>query len=218
MAGGNLVKQNDWLNARALNDVNDASSGGAIVSLPAGAPSPQVSQTIPGDRVVLDDTTALLLSDTAVGTLYGGVYMYVGTTSTATNSIARGQVAFWLAANLPNGASPAYTVTSDPQPAAATPTYVAGIFICTVTKGNFCWIQVAGTSSNFFDNTLTATNAGLWVSAKVSPSSGTPASSDCGAAIGTTTLSALLGTAVGSPTASAVSAVLLWRGAFMGRI
>lgn len=216
MAGGNLVKQNDFLNARLINDVNDASSGGVIVTLPSGAPSPQVSQTIPGDRVVLDDATALLLSDTAVGTLYGGVYMYVGTLSTSTASPARGQVAFWRSNELPNGATAAYTCTADAQPSTSVPTYIAGIFINAITKGNFGWIQVAGTSSALFDNTLTATNTGLWVSAKVSA---TLASSvDCGAAVGTTTLSALLGTAIGSPTASNISAVLLWRGTFGGRI
>jgi hypothetical protein len=218
MAGGMLTKQGDFLSFRFLNDVNDATSGGVTVSLPAGVPSAQVSQTIPGDRVVMDDATALANSDTTVGTLYGGVYMYVGTLSTSTNNPARGQLAYWASAQLPNGASVAYTATADPQPSASVPTYIAGVFINAVTKGNFGWVQVTGTASGLFDNTLTATNAGLWVSAKVSPSAGTPASMDCGAAVGTTTLSALLGTAVGSPTASNISAVLLWRGAFLGRI
>jgi hypothetical protein len=218
MAGGMLTKQADFLtgSTNKLNTVNDAASGGVVVSVPAGAPSPYVSQTIPGDRIVLDDATALALSNTATGTLYGGVYMYVGTVATSTAAPARGTLAFWLAANLPNGATPAYTVTADAQPAAATPTYIAGVFINAITKGNFGWIQVAGTSSNFFDSSLTATNAGLWVSAKVSP--GVASTSDVGAAVGTTTLSALLGTAIGSPTASQISAVLLWRGFDCGRI
>ena len=218
MAGGMLTKQADRLTAKFLNDVNDSASGGAAVSVPSGAPAVQYSQTIPGDRIVLDDATALGLSDTAVGTLYGGVYQYVGTLTGATATYTRGRIMFYGSAQQPNGASAAYTVTADAQPTTAVPTYIAGICLNTLTAGNFGWIQVAGTASVLYDNTLTATNTGLWVSAKVSASSGTLSSADCGAAVGTTTLSALIGTALGSPTASTVAAVIMWRGAFCGRI
>ena len=218
MAGGMLTKQADQLTAKFLNDVNDATSGGAVVSAPVGVPSAAISATQPGDRIVLDDAAALANSDTVVGTLYGGVYMYVGTLSTATATYIRGRIAFWRSNEMPNGATAGYTCTADAQPTTATPTYIAGVVLNTLTAGNYGWIQVAGTASILFDNTLTATGTGLWVSAKVSASAGTLSSADCGAAIGTTTLSALLGTALGSPTASTVSAVILWRGAFCGRI
>src|SRR5215475_10824876 len=129
MAGGMLTKQADRLTAKFLNDVNDATSGGALVTVPAGVQSPQVSQTQPGDRIVLDDATALALSDTTVGTLFGCVYMYVGTLSSATASYVRGKCAFYRSNELPGGATQSYTVTSDAQPTTALPAYIAGVFI-----------------------------------------------------------------------------------------
>src|ERR1700758_821268 len=101
MAGGMLTKQADQLTARFLNDVNDAVAGGAIVSLPSGVTGPAVSATQPGDRIVLDDATALALSDTAIGTLFGGIYMYVQTLSSSTAAPARGTGAFIRAADFP---------------------------------------------------------------------------------------------------------------------
>lgn len=213
MAGGMLTKQADFLTAKFLNDVNDAAAGGVIVSVPSGAPSPAVSQTIPGDRIVLDDATALALSDTTIGTLYGGIYMYVGATWT-TQAARLGGIAFWLAANLTNGT---YTVNGDAQPTTAIPTYIAGIFINTLTKGNFGWIQIAGLATVLFDGALTAAAAGNWVSAKVSASAGTASTADNGAVAGVVTLAAMLGVAVGLPATSAASTVLITRSPF-GRV
>jgi len=208
-----LTKQADFLTAKFLNDVNDAAAGGVIVSVPSGAPSPAVSQTIPGDRIVLDDATALALSDTTIGTLYGGIYMYVGATWT-TQAARLGGIAFWLAANLTNGT---YTVNGDAQPTTAIPTYIAGIFINTLTKGNFGWIQIAGLATVLFDGALTAAAAGNWVSAKVSASAGTASTADNGAVAGVVTLAAMLGVAVGLPATSAASTVLITRSPF-GRV
>src|SRR5882724_318408 len=111
MSGAMLTKQADQLTARFLNDVNDATSGGAVVSAPSGVTAVQASATQPGDRIVLDDATALALSDTAVGTLFGGVYMYVGTLTPETAAPARGKFAFWRSNELPGGATRAYTCT-----------------------------------------------------------------------------------------------------------
>jgi len=218
MAGGMLTKQADFLTSgtNKLNTVNDASQGGAVVSVPVGAPSPYVSQTIPGDKIVLDDLTALALSSTATGTLYGGIYMYVGTLATSTASPVRGACAFWAAANLPNGATPLYTATADAQPTAAVPAYIAGVWINAITKGNYGWIQIAGTASCLMDFALTASATGASVSAKVSPT--TTAAFDAGAALTTTTLALQLGVAIGSPITSSISAVIITRGNFCGRI
>jgi len=218
MAGGMLTKQADRLTAKFLNDVNDLVSGGAVVSVPSGAPSPQVSQTQPGDRIVLDDATALALSDTAVGTLYGGVYMYAGTLSSATATYIRGRIAFYRSNELPGGATQGYIVTSDANPTAAVPAYIAGILLNTLTAGNFGWIQVAGTASVGFDATLTASATGASVSAKVSASTGTPSAADAGAVLSTTTLAFQLGVAIGSPISSTISSVIITRGNFCGRI
>src|SRR5580765_2015479 len=211
MAGGMLTKQADQLTAKWLNDVNDATSGGAVVSAPSGVPSAAVSATQPGDRIVLDDAGALALSDTTVGTLYGGVYMYVGTLSTATASPARGTCAFWR--------------SSDVQPNTLLPAYIAGVFInpttssgtgVALTKGNFGWIQVAGTASVLFDNTLTSTALAATVSTKVSAT--TASTFDAGQALTTVTLANVLGVAIGTPVISTISSVIITRGNFCGRI
>lgn len=225
MAGGMLTKQADQLTAKFLNDVNDATSGGAVVSAPSGVPSAAISATQPGDRIVLDDAAALALSDTTVGTLYGGVYMYVGTLATATASPARGTCAFWRAAELPPSTTRTYTVTSDVQPNTLLPAYIAGVFInpttssgtgVALTKGNFGWIQVAGVASCLFDNTLTSTALATTVSSKVSAT--TASTFDAGVALTTVTLANVLGVAIGTPVISTISSVIITRGNFCGRI
>ena len=210
MAGGMFTKQAWFLTARYLNDVNDATAQGAINAVPSGVTATQAEQTLPGDRICIDDATALALSDTAVGTLYGGLYMYVATTSTATASPAVGTIAFFTLASI--GSS--YTVTSDAQPLTTVPTYVAGIFINAATKGNYCWIQIAGIASVLFDSSVTANVTGNWVSAKVSASVASTA--DVGAALGVITIAAQLGVSVGTVTTSTVSKIALTRG--FGRI
>lgn len=225
MAGGQLVKQAVSLSAKFLNDVNDSVAGGNLVSLPSGVPVPPSSQTIPGDRIVLDDATALALSDTAVGTLFGGVYQYVGFLTGSTGAAAVGGVAFYRSNELPAGATQAYTVTADPQPATTTPTYVAGIFINVITKGNFGWIQVAGVASVLFGAALTATLAGTNVFA----SQTTAGTADAGVAAAyagpvTTTgsiaaaIAAHIGTAIGLPAVGTVSKVIITRGLMCGRL
>ena len=212
MAGGMLTKQADQLSARFLNDVNDLVVGGAPVSVPAGAPSAAISATQPGDRIVLDDATAKALSDTGVGTLYGGVYMYVQY-KTTTRPAAVGGIAFFKAADIGS----AYTVYGDAQPTTAIPTYIAGIFINVPTANYYCWIQVAGAASVLFDQgTLTNVQAGYMVSAKISATLASTA--DVGATAGVAVTPALIGVAVGLPVSSTVSTVMLTRGTFCGRI
>lgn len=214
MAGGMLTKQCDQLTAKYLNDVNDSAAGGTVVSVPSGAPAVNYSATQPGDRIVLDDASALALSDTAIGTLYGGVYMYVGH-ATTTRAAAKGGIAFWTATNLGNGT---YTVNGDAQPSTAVPTYIAGVYINALTANYFGWIQVAGIATVLFDSgTLTAIAAGNSVSAKVSATLASTA--DVGATGGATaTMAAQLGVAIGAPVSNTASTVLLTRGNFCGRI
>lgn len=222
MAAGMLTKQAmPFMSAKFLNDINDAVAGGVIVSLPAGAPSPAVSQNIPGDRIALDDATAAALSDTTIGTLLGGVYMYVKATS-VTRAISRGCIAFFKTADLGAASNSGYNTYSDPDPSAAVPTHVAGIYINAITSGNYGWIQVAGAASvQFADEALTSAADGQFVSVKLStgtaPTKGYPA--DCGASTGTNTnVAAQLGVACGLPSSTVISTVMLTRGTFCGRI
>ncbi len=66
MAGGMFTKQADYLSARFLNDVNDTTVGGVLTTAPSGLGATQWQQTLPGDRIVLDDATrrrALAVAD-----------------------------------------------------------------------------------------------------------------------------------------------------------
>jgi hypothetical protein len=207
MASGMLTKQADNISARYLNDVNDAVSGGAPVSVPAGAPAAQVNQTQPGDRICLDDITALGLSDTTVGTLYGGIYIYVQATYTTTAPV-RGGIGFWKQADV----GVQYVAYGDALPATATPSFIAGIFISAPTKGNYCWIQIAGVASVLFDSTITATTVGDLVTAKVSAV--VPSTADNGATVTQETVAAMLGVSIQTAAASTVSQVALTRSPF----
>ncbi len=207
MAGGYLTKQADFLTAKFLNDVNDAASGGVIVSVPTGAPTVAVSQTQPGDRIVLDDATALALSDTTVGTLLGGIYMYVQY-KTTTRAAVVGGIAFWKQTDV----GTAYIAYGDAQPTTTNPTFIAGIFINVLTANNFGWIQVGGIANVLFDSAVTATLVGDMVSAKGGASVASTA--DNGAAVTQLTVAALLGVSIQTVTASTVTQVALTRSPF----
>jgi hypothetical protein len=214
MAGGWFTKQGDFLTAAYLNDVNDVTVGGQIQYVPTNVTASQGIQTQPGDRIILDDATASALSDTTIGTLYGGMYMYVQSTYT-TQIPVLGAAAFYKAADVGNLAptSPnttSYVAYSDAQPTTAIPSYFLGVYINVITKNNYGWIQIGGMATCLFDSALTATAAGNWVSVKVSSS--VASCFDCGAVVGVVTLSALVGTAVGLPATSTASKVSIWRG------
>jgi len=226
MAGGQLVKQAVSLTAKFLNDVNDSTSGGNLVSLPSGVPVPPSSQTIPGDRIVLDDATALALSDTAVGTLLGGVYQYVGMLTGSTAAAVVGAPAFYRSNELPAGATQAYTVTADVQPTAPG-SWLAGVFINVISKGSFGWIQVAGTATVKYAAAIVA--GGTTTGAPVYASQGTAGTFNAGytAAYNITNntdgslfvvTAAWLGVAIDAPANGGTGKVIITRGMFCGRI
>ncbi len=214
MAGAWLTKQADQLTAKFLNDVNDSVAGGAVVSLPAGAPTPLASATQPSDRIVLDTATALALSDTAVGTLFGGVYMYVGTASGATAAPALGLLAFWNTAVADN----LYQVTND-ESGSQGANLIAGICINAITKGNWGWIQIAGKATIKFRAVLTgpapANGCGVYAAAAGAGASVATADVFAGSVANPTFTQAdtlvqrFLGTAEALPVAGAASAVSL---------
>ena len=221
MASGMLTKQANWQSAKYLNDVNDVQPGGQQVSVPAGVTQVTANQVYPGDRILLDDITAIGLSDTTVGTLYGGIYCYVGTLSSSTASPARGTAAFFRAADLPPAfAPPLFQVTADAQPSAAIPTLFAGVFINAITKGNYGYIQIAGVCSVLYDSTVSGTlGVGQPVNVKISPV--VASTFDVGIALAATLASAQqvlnnVGPAITLPVASTIGQVLITRG--WGRI
>jgi hypothetical protein len=208
MAGGWFTKQADYLNAAYLNDVNDTQVGGAILSVPTSVPSSQGQQTLPGDRIILDDATALALSDTTVGTLYGGIYMYCNVTWT-TQAAAVGGIAFFRAADIGSTTTTPYVAFGDAQPLTTLPTYILGIFINAVTKSNYGWVQVAGIASVLFDSTTTSTVQGNMVIAKASASVASTADNTTVTNPTAPVLMALIGVSVGTSATSTVSKVAI---------
>lgn len=179
MASGRLFKQAaPFLTAKYLNNINDATAGGAITTAPANIGAQQYLQNMPGDRILLNAVDALAISNNAVGNLYTGAYRYVATRNNSTSSPVRGCGAFWdptatgTGNNISTTAADAtYQVTSDGNAANYTNTLLAGVFINAITKGNFGWIQESGKASLKFIAALTGTPAiGAGVYAPLTPS------------------------------------------------
>ena len=133
--------------AKTLNTVNDAVPGGAVAGY-TGQP-PQYSGQV-GATLTLDAATALKLSDTTVGTLYGGTYQYVQFLSTQSGTTVKGGPVYWTD---PDN----YVVSADV--ASGAPGF-AGVALNVVTKGNYGWILVEGKCQcQPLDNTTKTTPA-----------------------------------------------------------
>lgn len=149
------IKQPQQANGKYFNygsnaGVGDSVLGGALTSLPAGVQASQGIQDSPGDRVIFGASDALAASNTAQGTLYEGMYMYVQLLATAPAAVV-GNIAFWdpTAFSVANSIAPPpdnlYRVTSaEPTTTPALCGPVAGIFINPLAAGNWWWIQIAG--------------------------------------------------------------------------
>lgn len=116
-----------YLSNALLNQVNDATI--------AGGQNGQYNGLL-GCQIWLDQATAANHSYTTTGTLYQGCYQYVKFTSAATV----GQLVVWET-NANNGLSD-YEVTA--TLAATNINQKAGIALCTITSGNYGWIQTTG--------------------------------------------------------------------------
>jgi hypothetical protein len=210
MAGGWFTKQADFLTAAYLNDVNDSTVGGQIQSVPSAVPATQGIQTLPGDRIILDDATAYALSDTAVGTLYGGIYMYVLSLSSSTASPAVGAIAFWRSADIGSTTTTPYIATADAQPLTTTPAYILGIWINAITKGNAGWVQIAGIASVLFDSASVNTTQASMVTAQTSATVASTATN--AQAITQATWCYQIGVSIGTVATSTISKVSILRG------
>ena len=194
----NIVQQIDRLVDSRLNaGTGDAAPGMSVAS---GTGQATYGGNV-GSRVALD--SASVRSNSAVGTLFGGIYQYVFMTYT-TAQPARGQLVFWDL----SVSDQLYQVNGDAKPTAAIPTLIAGVVIqATVVKNTYAWMQIAGRASVLPDSTIVLGTAGNGVSAKVSP---TVASTvDVGVTVVTATapigpVDALLGIAEATVTASTI--------------
>ena len=182
------------VNQVKLNDVNDSAAGGVLTSGTGTAAA--LGQL--GKTVEFADANEIFY-DSSVGVLYPGKYQYVQTRLASSASPARGLIAFWY------GDPTNYVVTPDAQDGE-----LAGIYINSLTKGYYGWIQIEGVASVKFD---------------ASQSQGTPATKDivvqkssantADALAGATTITAailarVLGIAYDAPVAGTVTRVELY--------
>jgi hypothetical protein len=200
--------------ARYLNDVNDAAPGVPVSTAQASGSIIQPYFGMVGKRLVCTYAMANDLSDTTIGQLYEGIYQYVQTRAGSTAAPARGALCYWD--DYEN-----YIVSPDVSASATNPFIghgpgansglFAGVYLSAPTKGNYCFIQIAGKASVLFKQTITNT---------------TPAAGDFILSDGTTSATAddttqstsvtmalaklILGVALTTPSNNQVSAVDLW--------
>ncbi len=130
-----------------LNTVNDTVIGGQ-----AGIGSLSKFAGQLGKMLEVTQEQIGLLSSSAIGTLYSGIYQYVKFAASDTPPVI-GQGCFW------QGTFADFTVSTDSNGGLTNTPGVAGVFISVPTAGNFCFIQVAGIA------TLKFKAGGLTVSA-----------------------------------------------------
>jgi len=163
MASGPFSKQAVYFSQPKLNvGTGDSIVGGALTTSPitgAGAPS-QFQQTLPGDRIILSPSDALINSNNTVGNLYTGTFRYVGTRNNSSSAPTLGHAGFWdtnsATAVATSAVDALYQVTSD-EGANIGVSLFAGVFISSPTKGNWWWIQEAGKVSVQFATVITGT-------------------------------------------------------------
>jgi hypothetical protein len=127
-----------------LNAVNDTQPGGASNDGNGLAPGQL------GDEIYLNAAQALSLSDTTVGTLYGGRYKYVKFLLTQSGTTIKGGPVYWTD---PDN----FVVSADV--ATGAPGF-AGVALNVVTKGNYGWILIEGKCEcQPLDNTTKTTPA-----------------------------------------------------------
>lgn len=133
-----------------VNGENNPAPGNVMGSsaLAGGLVSSYAGQV--GTRLILSAEDAGKFSNTANGTLYGGVYCYVKTNAAAAN-IARGRLAFWDL----TVSEASYQVHQDETQNGGVP-LIAGVFLNAITPGNYGWIQISGRATLQSRATVTA--------------------------------------------------------------
>lgn len=162
-----------------------------------------------GGIVVHSNASALLDSNTSIGTLYQGTYQLVK----ASSNLVRGQLVFWD--TLANNGMNDFEVTSTVTAATA---FRAGVAICAATSGEYVFIQTGGLASVQFGNSAPGT---IGLAVIQATAADTPlltvntvnTSADATAQL-TEDLRAYIGLAYETPTQNAISRVWLSPGAF----
>jgi len=140
----------------SIGEINSLLSGAGII--------PYGSQQDTGKRIVLTENDlqgpqAAQFVNTTIGQVYGGIFqvVVVDTAATASN-VAVGKAAFLLDTQAGGGANSGalnYVVTDEAH--AASTSHICGVFLNSITPGNFGVIQVHGKANVLYDNVLTST-------------------------------------------------------------
>ena len=204
---GILDPQDSHIPSRLLNDVNDPSPGQVLTSPSGSIVQPYYGQV--GKRLVLTAAMAATLSDTAIGTLFEGIYQYVQVRLSTTNAPARGTLCYWQ--DYENYIVTPDQSSTDPVLGGDNSGLVAGVFLSAPTKGQYCFIQIAGKASVLFktNTTKTPTKMGDMVIADGTTS---PRGDVLNDATPMTMLIAktILGVALTTPSGNVISLVDLW--------
>lgn len=188
------------LNAN-LNATNDSQAGGSFF------PTAYAPASLIGSRLFLTHAEAAALSTTSIGTLYGGIYQYVKFVSAG----VRGQIYSWdVVAN--TGITDFEVVLPS---SLAIEGLLGGIGLCTVTAGNYGWLQVDGLAGVKYRATVTDKLAGNIVTQLTTTATADAIANSTGSWIGGGALGIknIIGTAYELPTDGGVNLVML-RGLF----
>lgn len=150
---GNPYIQTPQLASGYLNNENNSILGKSATGSPVVLPAQAYGGNL-GKLYVIDDAEAAKLSLTSIGILRVGVYMCVKTKLGSTAAPARGLAAFWDTSA--NGGVAGAIVTPDMTATSS----CAGVYINAPTKGNYCWVQVAGLATLQCRAAVTTTTIG----------------------------------------------------------
>lgn len=155
-----------------------------------------------GKKIAVTDAEIGNFTYTPNGTLYGGVYQLVQVSAAATQAnIAQGKIAYLLPT------ATGYQVTDEAH--ALSTAIVAGVFLNTVTPGNYCFIFVGGGRVNVLLKTG-LTNGTPAIGDNIVVAGGGGTADD--AAAGTTAPTGLyLGNAVTLPASNTLSVIYMER-------
>ncbi len=199
-----------------LNDVNDPSPGQVVSTANVSGSIVQAYYGQVGKRLVLTAAMAATLSDTAIGTLYEGIYQYVASRASApTNAPVRGHAVYWD--DYEN-----YIVSFDPGtanggsiqlPVNDNTGLFAGVLLSAPTAGNYFYIQIAGKATLVFKSPAlskapTANSGDLVVlNSTTNPLFDVPADATN---ITSPVLKRIIGVAIGTPTGGSTTLVDMW--------
>lgn len=202
----NFVDKSFWNPGNiALNNVNVPIVGEVNAMFAAqGLQINYGSQDDLGKRICIQEREAIAYSLTTVGTLYGGIYQLVQVSSAATAAnVAVGKAAF-LQDGAANVGAQGYVVTDEAHEDAVG--LIAGVFLNSITPGNFGFIQVHGKASVLFNGVLTDNTLGDIVVVK-GAGDGTFDAIAAGTAVTSVIMSKYIGNAIQQPVISVLKTV-----------